>query len=336
MLLHVMACTGVPLAEGVRGTVMPRFSRYVGIDYSGAETPTSSLSGLRVFTGRRNAAAVEVSPAPIRRKYWTRQGIAEWLVGLLRQDELTLVGIDHGFSFPRRYFEEHGLAFDWQSFLDDFCRHWPTDGEHVYVDFVRAGELGDARARSGDPRWRRLSEVRAGAKSVFHFDVQGSVAKSTHAGLPWLRFVRQQVSDRAHFWPFDGWNIPPGRSALVEVYPSLWRGGFPRQGRNDHQHDAFVAAEWLRRADLDGTLGRCLSPPLDAPDRATATFEGWILGVMEDARADARPPGPRGRPRRTPGSTSRTRDSSPRTAVGRQGRAARSRHSGRSEPQRRS
>jgi len=27
----------------------PAFTRYIGIDYSGAETPTSSLKGLRVY-----------------------------------------------------------------------------------------------------------------------------------------------------------------------------------------------------------------------------------------------------------------------------------------------
>ena len=37
------------------------------------------------------------------------------------------------------------------------------------------------------PLWLRLTEERAGStKSVFQFDVQGSVAKSTHAGIPWL------------------------------------------------------------------------------------------------------------------------------------------------------
>jgi hypothetical protein len=46
----------------------------------------------------------------------------------------------------------------------------------------------------GNARWRRLSEERAGsAKSVFHLDVQGSVAESTHAGIPWPRFIRQQL-----------------------------------------------------------------------------------------------------------------------------------------------
>ena len=43
------------------------------------------------------------------RKYWTPQGIAEWLVERLAEDAPTLVGIDHGFSFPLRYFEMHGL-----------------------------------------------------------------------------------------------------------------------------------------------------------------------------------------------------------------------------------
>jgi hypothetical protein len=54
-----------------------------------------------------------------------------------------------------------------------------------------------------------VTEVRAGAKSVFHFDVPGSVAKSTHAGLPWLRYIRLHVPT-VHFWPFDGWGCPDG------------------------------------------------------------------------------------------------------------------------------
>ena len=62
---------------------------------------------------------------------------------------------------------------------------WPTDEDHVYGDFVRDGIAGNGAKRMGHARWRRLTEERAGsAKSVFHFDVQGQVAKSTHAGIP--------------------------------------------------------------------------------------------------------------------------------------------------------
>jgi hypothetical protein len=107
------------------------------------------------------------------------------LAARLAEDVPTIVGIDHGFSFPLRYFELHQLAPDWPTFLEDFQRHWPTDAEHTYVDFVRDGAAGNGAARTGNARWRRITELRAGsAKSVFHFDVQGSVAKSTHAGIP--------------------------------------------------------------------------------------------------------------------------------------------------------
>jgi hypothetical protein len=258
---------------------VPAFARYIGIDYSGAETPTASLRGLRAYMTASDAPLVEVPPPPSPRKYWTRKGIAEWLVQRLAADTPTLVGIDHGFSFPLRYFEAHRLLPDWPAFLDDFQRHWPTDEDHTYVDFVRDGVHGNGAARMGNARWRRLTEERAGAaKSVFHFDVQGSVAKSTHAGIPWLRFIRQRLGARVHFWPFDGWNIPIGRSAIAEVYPALWSRGFPIDGRTSDQHDAFSIAAWLARADCDGSLATALNPQLSPLERTTAQVEGWILG----------------------------------------------------------
>ena len=190
-----------------------------------------------------------------------------------------LIGIDHAFSFPLRYFEVHQLLPDWTRFLDDFQLHWPTDKDHVYVEFIRHGTDGKGRARSGNSRWRRLTDERAGAKSAFHFDVPGSVAKSTHAGLPWLRFIRQQVGGRVHFWPFDGWEIPAGMSVIAEVYPSLWSRSFDREDRTSDQHDAYSAAEWMRQADRDGRLEAFFQPSLTPSERTSAQVEGWILGV---------------------------------------------------------
>jgi hypothetical protein len=156
------------------------------------------------------------------------------------------------------------------------------DDDNTYVEFVRDGIVGNGTARSGSARWRRLTELQTGtAKSVFHFDVQGSVAKSTHAGLPWLRILRQRTAGRVHFWPFDGWDIPASRSAVAEVYPSLWSCRFPREHRNADQHDAYSAAVWMRLADLDGSLSDFLSPALAPAERAVAQIEGWILGVRK-------------------------------------------------------
>jgi hypothetical protein len=106
---------------------MPLFSRYIGIDYSGAQTPNASLKALRIYLAEGDIPPVEVQPPPSPRKYWSRRGVAEWLTERLAEEVPTQVGIDHGFSFPLRYFEAHSLKPDWPSFLDDFQRHWPTE-----------------------------------------------------------------------------------------------------------------------------------------------------------------------------------------------------------------
>ena len=218
----------------------------------------------------------EVQPPQSPRKYWTRQGIAEWLAGQLSSEIPILVGIDHGFSFPMAYFTKYGLPHDWYLFLDDFHQHWPTDEELTYVEFLREGNK-----RTGDESWLRLTENwTATAKSVFKFDVQGQVAKSTHAGLPWLRYLRMKCPGQVHFWPFDGWEIPQGRSVIAEVYPSLWMKRFPVDGRNGDQHAAYSATAWLRRSDRDEWVQRCFNPPLEPEERTTAEIEGWILGVL--------------------------------------------------------
>lgn len=259
---------------------MPQFECYIGIDYSGAETPTSSLRGLRVFTADLMMPPKEVAPPPSPRKHWTRRGIAEWLVGQLSGGKPTLVGIDHAFSFPQKYFEKHQLPWDWPEFLEDFQKHWPTDEEHTYVSFVRDGMCGQGANRQGDPSWLRLTEQwTTSAKSVFQFDIQGQVANSTHAGLPWLRYIRQRCGNRVHCWPFDGWEIPVGISVVAEVYPALWMKRFPVEDRNGDQQAAFVVAAWLRRADMNDSLARFLNPPLEPAERRLAAVEGWILGL---------------------------------------------------------
>jgi hypothetical protein len=116
---------GAPPPSG-RCRMNPIFERYIGIDYSGEQIPSSSLSGLRVYVAERMYAPQEVAPPPSPRKYWTRRGIAEWLVERLSEELPMLVGIDHGFSFPIQYFEQNGLLLNWPSFLDDFQQHWPT------------------------------------------------------------------------------------------------------------------------------------------------------------------------------------------------------------------
>ena len=114
--------------------IVSAFARYMGIDYSGAETPTASLKGLRVYLAEGDAPPVEVLPPPSLKKYWTRRGIAEWLVDKLAEDTPTLVGIDHGFSFPLRYFEAHGLKPDWPVKFSNCSLAWPSSNAKAGLD----------------------------------------------------------------------------------------------------------------------------------------------------------------------------------------------------------
>jgi len=106
------------------------------------------------------------------------------------------------------------------------------DGDNIYVDFVRDGLHGKGEERMGDARWRRITEVRAKAKSVFHFDVQ---AKSPNRHMPVCRgfviCVNKQLK-ACIFGPFDGWGNPMGYSAIVEAYPSLYKHAFAQEGRH--------------------------------------------------------------------------------------------------------
>lgn len=253
-----------------------KFSRYIGIDYSGAQTPESRLKGLQVYVAGRDGEPAKINTPAVWAKHWSRLEVAQFCLKALESSEPVIIGIDHAFSFPMSYMRRYGLT-RWDDFLNDFMRHWPTADPHTYVDFVR-----EHNPRSGDSSELRLCEQwTATAKSVFLFDVQGSVAKSTHAGLPWLLWLREMPADRAHvhFWPFDGFEVPAGKSVIAEVYPALYKRRFPKTDRSPDEHDAWSIASWLQEADRRGTLDQYFAPPLTLPERKQAELEGWILGV---------------------------------------------------------
>ncbi|WP_191569649.1 hypothetical protein [Paracoccus yeei] len=115
------------------------------------------------------------------------------------------------------------------------------------------------------------------------------MAKSTHAGIPWLLALRRALGDGVHFWPFDGWNVPVGKSVVLEVYPRLWSAGYPVEDRTPDQHDAYSVAAWLSKAAADGGLLKAMTPELSPPEMVVAQVEGWILGVPWAPTKKAKP-----------------------------------------------
>jgi hypothetical protein len=145
------------------------FERYVGTDYSGAETANSSLSALRVYEASPGKEATEIRTTGGRKFHWTRQHIAEWLAERLSETRPTLIGIDHGFSFPLKYFQKYGLPHDWPAFQAD-CPSAPlvitiVDREREIIETALAESGGrvagpkGAAAMLGIPRQTLDSKI---------------------------------------------------------------------------------------------------------------------------------------------------------------------------------
>lgn len=254
------------------GTAMARFERYVGVRYSGRKLPTDPVRSLRVFAARADHEPYQEWNASSGEGRWSRRDLAEWLREELAGEEPVVVGLDHAFSFPQTYMDRHGLE-SWDRFLADFADHWPTHQ-------TRVRDLLPGNVRTGNPDERRLTGRWAGTPrgGVFHFELQDGLAKATHAGLPWLGYLRRGVP-KVHFWPFDGFEVPPGCSVVAEVRPGPLVPRYPKEGLSKEENEAYAICAWLQERDLLDLLTPYFTPPLSEAERAKALLEGWILGV---------------------------------------------------------
>jgi hypothetical protein len=250
---------------------MPEFQQYVGIRYSGRKGPGDPIRELRVFAAREDHAPFQEPNGSHGSSRWSRRDLAEWLLAKITEGEPVIVGLDHAFSFPQSYMDRNDLR-TWDDFLRDFQGHWPTHQ-------LAVRDLLPGNPRTGDPDEHRLTgRWTAFPKSVFQFDIQDSPAKATHAGLPWLDYLRR-AGDRVHVWPFDGFEVPRGRSVIAEVRPARLRHRYSKEGLVREALEAYAICAWLQERDRLDLLKPYFTPPLAEPEKERARLEGWILGV---------------------------------------------------------
>ena len=124
---------------------------------------------------------------------------------------------------------------------------------------------------------------------MFHFDVPGQVAQSTHAGLPWLRFIRSGLGGQVHFWPFDGREVSEGRPAIADGLPEM-RDGIERSWWTDVEPDEAVSElASLREAVYGATWGYL--PPGGPPSGARLrSIAGGPIGPAMAPSVSESPP----------------------------------------------
>jgi len=251
---------------------MPFFQRYIGIDYSGAAEPTKPSPGLQV------AVAGQPNDEPILEGAgWSRKKLASWLLEQLLSTDRVIAGIDYAFSYPVEAMDQ-ATCGSWDRFLAWFETRWPTR-ERAVRGYIAKNLEHLQRHRHC---LRLTDRWTSSAMPIFKgWEAKGpTVFFSTHAGIPWLRWLRNEAEGRIHFWPFDGFEIPPEKSVLAEVYPRLFRRRYQWDSNlSDDERDAWLVCQWLKDRDTRGRLLPYFTPPLDEAEARQARLEGWILGV---------------------------------------------------------
>lgn len=90
------------------------YNRYIGIDYSGAKSPTSSLKGLRVYMADHSALLAKVQQPPSPRKYWTRRVLGDDARRIVFDIERSKHGLLNQVLFTGKYKDrQHLIAGKW-------------------------------------------------------------------------------------------------------------------------------------------------------------------------------------------------------------------------------
>ena len=269
---------GIPLAPATGQSIGPPRrapARVVAADWSGAAVGEARhlwLAEADPGTGRLVGLAGH-----------RRREAVDRLVSLADHDSRLLVGLDFGFSFPRWWLAECGLAGATQLWADEArLEGWLTTCPPPF--WGRPGRRRPTLAP--DQEWRRTElAVRPRPKSIFQIGGAGAVGTGSLRGMPFLDTLRRAGF---HIWPFD----PPGWPMVAEVWPRLFALAV-KKSRLDarqewvHDHGAAVPDRWsatvAASADaFDATVAALgLLGMTDIPEVAdpVAHQEGWILGV---------------------------------------------------------
>lgn len=274
-----------------------RFTRFVGIDWSGAKG--ARQRGIAVAIAEIGRAAPSLVSSSHATGLWSRDEVITWLAAHARGGP-SLIGIDFAFGFPP--LPVHHMSWS------DIDLHCSVDGnlyggrffserDHSYGPYVN-GPWGQGPQYSA--RHHRTTEIEAakvrGATPSCVLNGVGAAAVgfSSISGMRGLVSLRRKIGPGLAIWPFD---LPAlGTSTLVEIFPRLFPllkaqkaamrsvdhlnatlrayGSEPFQAlvASEDAGDALVSAAALRTLSADARLWGPLPPE--------ARREGWIFGVQ--------------------------------------------------------
>jgi hypothetical protein len=282
-----------PRVKGAIGGTRLRFSRFVGIDWSGAIGARHPSVQVAICEAGGGPPMLLLPPGGL----WSRAGVLDWLGGLSGD---VLVGMDAGFGFAAVP-PFTGPARELWAEIDAIAAADPDLGGHSFIAHRRdAFWMGAADGpRHLRAHLRVTEQVYAASRlgvPTSNFVLLGAsqVGKATLSAMRLLHRLRWPV------WPFDA--LPDSGPVILEIYAQAFArmGGVRGKLRDlmtldtvlavlgsapmppgfaerfpDHVGDAIVTAAGLRA--IAGQPG-WWQPAAMTP--AIAVTEGWTYGVV--------------------------------------------------------
>ena len=216
----------------------PRFSSFLGVDWSGAKG--KSHAGLQLAHARPGKSApLRVSP-PLS-KYWSRQQVFDYLVEMAENAKAkapVLVGIDFAFAHPfvdkDSYFPGIDMspanALSLWAMVDQVNAGQPDlyggamFRHALWGDYYLAPPTYQARHYASRRRITEMAARAAGRSPSPTFKAVGAdnVSTGSLAGMRLLHRLKQQLGARLSVWPFDAIIAGQTNLVLVEIFPSFY------------------------------------------------------------------------------------------------------------------
>jgi precorrin-8X/cobalt-precorrin-8 methylmutase len=301
----------------------PLFDGYVVVDWSAAAIPRRGPDSIWIaHLGRVGGSLVErllVNP-PTRRA--AERMLGDLLAGEAAAGRGVLVGFDFPFGYSSGFAARLGIEEPpWRATWDTIAALLRDDERNANNRFAVAAELNRRASGAAFPFWacpasriaptlemtchrdwerlglaeKRLTERRVrGPQPAWKLAGTGSAGSQALTGIPVVARLRDdpRLTAQTRLWPYETGLRVPERALIVlaEVYPSLAELA-PRPGEVKDSAQVRAAARWFADQDAAGALAAYFlgDPALTADERAIVEAEeGWILGVVSDARRPKR------------------------------------------------
>jgi precorrin-8X/cobalt-precorrin-8 methylmutase len=303
------------------------FDTYVVVDWSAAAVPRVGRDSIWICHRQRRQGALGPAGLANPATRHAAEGIlGELLAAELAAGRSVLAGFDFGFGYPAGLATRLELpGTPWRAVWDRIAEGLVDDEANLNNRFGLATELNRRISGRAFPFWgcpasrmspflamtchrdwargglaeRRLVEHRvSGPQPGWKLAGTGSAGSQNLTGIPVVRRLRDdpRFAGAAQVWPFEtGLRAPgpangTGRIVLAEIYPSLVAIA-PRPGEVKDSAQVRAVAAWFAERDAVGEIAAFFAgdPDLTPDERRTVeTEEGWILGVVRDARRPKR------------------------------------------------